>query len=155
MEEIRQAQINEIQSIKKIEHKDYAYIRKDFVPRGGANQCIVSVYEIPPKKSAYPYHFHTKKEEVFYIIKGDGILKTPDGEKTVSAGDLLFFPANEKGAHKLTNSSASEPLTYIDFDVCNDIDVAFYPDSKKIGIWGKGINQVYKTGDNVNYYDGE
>jgi len=96
-----------------------------------------------------------KSEEVFYILSGKGLLKTPDGEKTVTAGDYIFFPANENGAHKLTNISDTETLVYLDFDTYNDIDVAFYPDSGKVGIWGKNINQLYKIKDQVGYYDGE
>jgi len=33
--------------------------------------------------------------------------------------------------------------------------VAFYPDSGKIGVWGKNINQLYKTNDQVEYYKDE
>ena len=57
-----------------------------------------------------------------------------------SAGEFLFFPANASGAHKLTNTGGEE-LIYIDFDTQNAIDACVYPDSKKIDVWGKGINQ--------------
>jgi len=68
---------------------------------------------------------------------------------------LIFFPANEKGAHKLTNHSLTEKLVYIDFDTYNDLDVAFYPDSGKVGIWGMDVSQVHKTENSVPYYEGE
>ena len=68
---------------------------------------------------------------------------------------MLFFPTGPEGAHKLTNGSQSEDLVYIDFDVVHDIDIAEYPDSDKIGIWGMGINQIYPKTANVEYYDGE
>ena len=68
---------------------------------------------------------------------------------------MLFFPAGSAGAHKLTNASATEKLVYIDFDVIHDLDAAVYPDSGKIGVWGKGINRVYRLEDDVPYYDGE
>ena len=139
----------------KDEHEGYEYYRRELVPRGFARQCTVSIYEIPPGKAAYPYHYHTQNEESFYIISGRGILKTPSGEKTVTAGDFLFFPADEEGAHKLTNASDKESLVYLDYDTSNDIDVAFYPDSEKIGIWGKNINQLYKINDQVEYYKDE
>ncbi len=67
----------------------------------------------------------------------------------------MFFPPNEKGAHKLTNTSDSELLVYLDFDTHNDIDVAFYPDSGKIGVWGENLNKVFKVNQQVEYYDGE
>jgi uncharacterized cupin superfamily protein len=155
MQDIKQAKIDEIEMKHKSEHDGYEYYKKEFIPKTDAKQCIVSIYEIPPGKSAYPYHYHTKNEEVFYIISGSGELTTPSGIRNISKGDLIFFPSNEHGAHKLTNNSLTEMLVYIDFDTCNDIDVAFYPDSKKIGIWGMGINQVYKTDESVDYYKDE
>lgn len=155
MQEVKQARADELVGRHKSEHDGYEYYKKEFVSGADANQCAVSIYEIPPGKSAYPYHYHMKNEEVFYIISGRGVLSTPDGVKNVTKGDLLFFPANEKGAHKLTNSSLTEKLVYLDFDTCNDIDITFYPDSKKIGVFGEGINQIYKTDERVDYYKDE
>jgi len=134
-------------------HPNYEYTRRDLLPRGSA-RCVVALYEIPPGKAAYPYHYHAQNEECFYILSGSGILRTPEGEREVKAGEFLFFPAGERGAHKLTNTGDAG-LVYLDYDAEHDIDVAFYPDSGKIGVWGKGINQVYKTDDQVNYYEGE
>ena len=99
--------------------------------------------------------YHHKNEETYYIISGEGMLKTPEGERKVKTGDLLFFPANADGVHKLTNTSQTEMLVYIDFDTNNDVDVAVYPDSHKIGVWGKGVNKVYNEDDYVDYYEGE
>ena len=155
MNKIKHSKISEISSTHKNEHGDYEYYRKKFIPYGGAKNTMVSIYEIPPLKSAYPYHYHYKNEETFYIISGQGILKTPDGEKNVSAGELIFFPANAEGAHKLTNCSETEPLVYIDFDVVHDMDVTIYPDSNKIGVWGMDINKLYHVDDDVDYYDNE
>ncbi|MCL2343912.1 MAG: hypothetical protein FWC62_08470 [Firmicutes bacterium] len=83
------------------------------------------------------------------------MLKTPDGERAVSAGDFLFFPSGERGAHKLTNTSDTELLVYLDFDTRGELDVALYPDSGKIGVWAEGIDQVYETGKQTEYYQGE
>ena len=155
MSEIKCSKIEELPVNHRCEHEGYEYYRRKFVPFGGANNTLVSVYEIPPGKAAYPYHYHHKNEETFYILSGEGILRTPDGERKVSAGDLLFFPAGSAGAHKLTNCSETENLTYLDFDVVHDVDVAVYPDSDKIGIWGKGINRIYPRNSAVDYYEGE
>lgn len=43
----------------------------------------------------------------------------------------------------------------MDFDTRDEIDVAFYPDSGKIGIWGKDVNKVFRISDQVDYYEGE
>lgn len=155
MDEIFRVRVEDIQPKHKSEHTQYEYFRRSLVPKDITKQCAVSVYEIPPGKSSYPYHYHTKNEETYYIISGKGTVKTPEGNMEVSSGDFVFFPANERGAHKLTNSSETEMLMYIDFDTYNDIDVTFYPDSGKIGVWGKNINKLFKTEHEVEYYDGE
>ena len=152
---IKHAKIEDIPASHRAEHEGYEYFRRKFVPFGEAKQTHVCVYEIPPGKAAYPYHFHYKTEETFYIISGTGLLRTPEGEREVRGGELIFFPAGEEGAHKLMNSSNTENLVYIDFDVTYDLDVAVYPDSDKIGVWGMGINQMYPKSANVDYYDGE
>ena len=155
MDEIIITRAIDINPTHKKEHENYEYNKRELVPMRKDGQCKISLYEIPPKQAAYPYHYHTKNEEVFYILQGQGSLKTPNGEKNVTAGNIVFFPANENGAHKLTNISNAEKLVYLDFDTCNEIDVAFYPDSGKIGIWGKNINQLYNVQDQVPYYEGE
>lgn len=155
MSRFRHLNIRDLPARHKAGHEGYEYNRRDFVPRNETGSTLVSVYEIPPLKAAYPYHYHLRDEETFYIISGTGRLKTPEGERPVSAGDLLFFPAGSEGAHKLTNTSSTEKLVYIDFDVIHDLDAAIYPDSGKIGLWGKGVNRVYRMDENVDYYDGE
>ena len=155
MSEIKHSKIESIPVSHKCEHEGYEYFRRKFIPFGGAKNTLVSVYEIPPGKSAYPYHFHHNNEETFYIISGEGVLRTPEGERKVGAGEFLFFPAGETGAHKLTNVSETEMLVYIDFDVTHEVDITEYPDSGKIGIWGMGINELYPRSANVDYYEGE
>ena len=135
-------------------HGDYEYTQHTFVGRRDSDQSRICIYEVPPGKSAYPYHYHLKDVETFHILSGGGLLRTPEGEKPVTAGDFLHFPAGPQGAHKLTNTG-TEPLVYIDFDVIHDLDVCFYPDSGKLAVWGKDVNRVYPVGANVDYYEGE
>ena len=155
MSNIKRSKIEDIPIRHKCEHEGYEYFRRRFVPFGQAKNTLVSVYEIPPGKSAYPYHFHHNNEETFYIISGEGAMRTPEGERKVSAGELIFFPTGEQGAHKLTNCSETDNLVYIDFDVTHEVDITEYPDSGKIGIWGMGINELYPRSANVDYYEGE
>ena len=152
---IKQQNIRDLPAAQKDAHPAYSHVKKSFLPFGEARQCHVSVYEVPPQKAAYPYHYHHKNEEVFYILSGEGVLRTPEGERPVMPGELIYFPADASGAHKLTNTSDSEMLVYIDFDTSNDIDVCVYPDSGKLGVWGKGINRVYPADGDVDYYQGE
>ena len=152
--EIKIARFEDIEPQHESRHEGHVFTRRQFIRRGEAESTLVGIYEIPPGKAAYPYHYHMKDEETFYILRGEGTLRTPEGEKPVRAGDLIFFPAGAEGAHKLFNNG-SEPLMYIDFDVIHDLDAAIYPDSGKIGVWGKNINRVYPMDANVGYYTGE
>lgn len=137
------------------DHASYRHARRRFLSPANGTQSKVSVYEIPPGSAACPYHYHLKNEETFYILSGQGLLKTMQGDEVVRSGDLLHFPAGCEGAHKLTNTSETEPLIYLDFDIIHDLDVAVYPDSGKLGVWGKGVNRLYRIEENLDYYDGE
>jgi uncharacterized cupin superfamily protein len=117
-------------------------------PGAGLYACI---YEIPPEKTICPYHYHARSEELFYIISGAGILRTPDGERAIAPGDIVICPNGEAGAHSITNSSDTQPLVYLDVDTVHHPDVCFYPDSGKLGVEGK----VFRADSEVGYYDGE
>ncbi len=143
------------QSIHKSDHPDFEFTRRIIVGKEESEHFDVSVYEVPPGKAAVPYHYHMRNEEVFFILSGKGLLKSPEGEREVTAGDFLFFPNNEKGAHKITNISDTEPLVYADFDVRFEPEIAFYPDSDKVGIFGKGTRLIFPMSKQVNYFDGE
>ena len=79
--------------------------------------CAVNFIEVPPGKCAWPYHYHDQSEEMFYIISGQGRLRCFYGEKDVRAGNMVCFPTGEKGGHMLLNTSETEPLVYVDFEV--------------------------------------
>ena len=155
MSGIIHANFDALKTWRRGDGNHYDYEKRPVIPDGASRHCAVSFYQLAPGKSNYPYHYHLDQEEVFYIISGQGVLKTPEGEKAVQSGDLLFFPAGESGAHKLTNTSADEPLRYIDFDTIAAMDVAVYPDSQKVGIWSPTLNKVFRLADKAHYYDGE
>ena len=122
---------------------------------GGEGKLTVSFYSLEPGKANYPYHYHTGNEEVFYIISGKGTLKTPEGDKYVSEGDVIVMPANENGAHMLVNTSDA-PLIYIDIDTVSSPEVVVYPESEKIMVMARNIKmKSFKIENAVNYLAGE
>jgi len=147
---------NKITPKHKDEHAAFEYIKYEVTERSSDNQCYVCIYDIPPKKAAYPYHFHTANTEVFYIINGSGILETPDGAKAISPGDVIVCPPNAKGSHKIINTSETDTLTYLDCDTANSPDVVFYPTSGKVGALVQGeMNIFFDKSTEVDYYKGE
>lgn len=145
-----------IEPTHKSEHEPYEYYKYEVTKRSKNSQCYVAIYEIPPQKANYPYHYHLKNEEIFYIISGTGILETPDGNKPISPGDIIVCPPSEKGTHRIINSSQNEKLVYLDCDTVNNPDIVYYPNSDKVGIIVNGESSTFfdKT-SNVSYYEGE
>ena len=137
-------------------HENYEYFKHLIVPKKSENQCTVAIMEIPPQKSSYPYHFHAGITEVFYIISGKGKLETPDGDKEVTKGDVIVFPQGKEGAHRISNTSESDMLVYLDCDTISTADVVFYPHSEKIGFIIDGQpNTFFESANKVDYYKGE
>ena len=133
-------------------HEGYEYFKHLIVSKQPENQCTVALMEIPPQKSAYPYHFHAGITEVFYIIAGKGKIETPDGDKEIATGDVIVFPQGKEGAHRIFNPSESE----MDCDTISTADVAYYPHSGKVGLIVDGQpNTFFDLTDHVDYYKGE
>ena len=42
-----------------------------------------------PGRYAYGYHYHEVNEEVFYIIRGHAVVRTPEGEKNLKEDKRL------------------------------------------------------------------
>jgi uncharacterized cupin superfamily protein len=137
-------------------HPAYEYDRAEVLPRNGGNRCGVIFYDIAPGKSSFPFHYHSSSEEIFYIISGRGVVETNEGEIPVGAGSVVVCPAGEGGGHRITNTSDSEVLSYIDIDTVPETDMAVYPKTGKIGVFGNdGFMKIYKMDGGIKYYDGE
>lgn len=105
-----------------------------------------------PGKFSYPYHFHRNAEELFIILEGKATLRSPEGYKKISKGDIIFFEEGPSGAHQLYNQS-DEQFVYIDLRTKANVDVCEYPDSAKINILP--ALDIFKKTSKVSYYTGE
>lgn len=144
-----------LQKKHKTEHEPYEYYKQS-VTEKDFPLATVAFYDIPPHKSNYPMHYHENNTEVFYIIKGCGDVRTPQGTFAIKEGDVIVCPPGEGGAHKITNSSY-EVLRLLDIDTNNRPDTVHYPDSDKTGYFDKAGNAgvFMKNGREVSYYTGE
>lgn len=111
----------------------FSQMRKNLTMGEGMGKMTFSLYEIPPGKANWPYHFHCANEEIFFILEGEGEVRTPEGRKPVKKGDIIRFPTGPEGAHQLINTGITT-LSYIDVDTTIEPDVIIYPDSEKINV---------------------
>lgn len=109
--------------------------RKKLIDDKQLNKLYCDIYEVPPGKANWPLHYHTCNEEVFYIISGQGEVLSESGVLKVKSGDMLRFPAGEKGVHQLKNTSDTETLKYLDFGTTNLPDVVFMPEENQIELF--------------------
>lgn len=122
---------------KKIERDGNTFYIKPVVAGEDVDTCAAAFIEVPIGNHAFGYHFHDQSEEIFYVVSGTGKLRCAYGEKDVKAGDMLCFPNGEKGAHVLSNSSETEPLVFIDYDVkASKTDIVTFPDTGKMMVFG-------------------
>jgi len=108
--------------------------------------------QLDPGKYSYPYHFHRNSEEVFMIISGKVMLRTPDQFIELVQGDLVFFEMGPTGAHQLYNHT-QEICQYLDIRTDAGIDICEYPDSGKVNILPN--KEIYEVKDKVSYFKGE
>ena len=66
------------------------------------------IRSLDPGRFSFPYHFHRNAEELFMIISGKAMLRTPDGFKEVNKSDVIFF---EKGPSLEPNVADSTPAS--------------------------------------------
>ena len=121
---------------------DNFFKAKPIIPWDDVGGCSAAFIEIPVGKSSYPHHYHAIAEEIFYIISGSGKLYYYGGEKEIKSGDVLCFPAGEKGVHSIRNTSTTEPLIYIDFAANPKNDITVEPKTEKVKIFGDNIQDM-------------
>jgi len=64
-----------------------------------------------------PPHKHNDKDQIFYILSGNGVIKLGDEEHEVKPGYLIYVPA---GLVHQSITKGSEPLCYVLYNVFND-----------------------------------
>ncbi|CQR55260.1 cupin domain-containing protein [Paenibacillus riograndensis] len=69
----------------------------------GSKHLLFEIRSLDPGKYSYPYHFHRSAEEIFVILSGRAMLRTPAGFQELWEGDTVFFESGPEGAHQLFN----------------------------------------------------
>lgn len=64
-------------------------------------QCSLAEETLPPGKTVTP-HTHEVLEEIYYILHGSGVMTIGEESQTVSAGDAIYIPKNNR--HTLMNT---------------------------------------------------
>ncbi|HTV72268.1 MAG TPA: cupin domain-containing protein [Candidatus Acidoferrales bacterium] len=118
----------------------------------GARRLGYQLALLAPGDAFCPLHWHTAEEELFIVWEGEPTLRSPRGETRLRPGDLVAFPTDPAGAHKLINESDA-PCKVLMIANNDPHDVCFYPDSKKHLV--EATETLVRSEPILDYYDGE
>ncbi len=110
----------------------------------GVNQTIIK-----PGGISALFHAHSHEEEFIYILEGEAVLKTDDGENILSKGMCAGFRAGGN-AHQLLNKS-DKNVVYLEIGNRDPNDSATYPNDDITAQKDKGGNWVFKHKDGTQY----
>ena len=122
----------------------------------GAERIGAGLYELAPGQKTFPYHWHQVQEEWLIVLRGEPTLREPAGERKLAPGDCVVFKRGPAGAHLVRNDT-EEPVRLLMLSSGGDseVEVCFYPDSGKVGIFGEGERKLLREDAEVDYFEGE
>lgn len=93
----------------------------------GLTKIGVNLTTLLPGKESALRHYHSREDELVFIVEGEVVLRTDEGEQTLAAGMCAGFPAGQANGHQLVNRSA-RPARYLEISNRDAADGAEYPD---------------------------
>lgn len=155
---------NELEWGEQSRSERFGHYRKALGSAARGEKLGCSLYEVPPGRRAWPYHYHLANEEAIYVLDGSGTLRIGREEVALSRGDYVALPVGEAGAHQIINTSG-EPLRYLCLSTMVEPDVLIYPDSGKVGLFAgsapggpkekRTLNKYLRADAEVDYFEGE
>jgi len=122
-------------------------------PALGLSRLGCTLYELDPEGQAAPYHSHHGNEEMLIVLDGELELRTPEGTRTVTAGDVAGFPVGADGAHRLRNTSPGK-ARYLIVSTMRFPEVAEQLDTGTIlAMTGPGAGHAFAAGAAGDYME--
>jgi uncharacterized cupin superfamily protein len=130
----------------------HRFSRRSLTREVGAERTGFGLYELEPGQSTWPYHFELGSEEWLLVVEGELTLRTPEGEQTLRAGDLVRFPEGPQGAHAVRNESGATARFAMP-SVDAQTNAAVHPDSGTFVLHGPGFEHRGRLGDPIGYWE--
>src|SRR5215469_3221851 len=101
--------------------------RKKLGDAAGLTQFGVNLLRLPPGGWSSQRHWHTREDEFVYVLSGEVVLVTDDGEEVLQAGDAAGFKAGDANGHCLQNRSNSDACI-LEIGTRSPADIGHYSD---------------------------
>ena len=132
--------------------------------QAGSEALGASLFELPPGASSFPLHVHHANEELIVVLAGRPTLRSLEGERELSPGEVVACPAGRRGAHRVDNRSDG-PVRFMVVSTMIAPDVNEFPDSGKIWVrdYAPGapppadstLDRIVAADPSLGYLDGE
>jgi uncharacterized cupin superfamily protein len=76
----------------------------------GLTQFGVNLLRLPPGQWSSQRHWHTAEDEFVWVVQGEVVLVTDEGEQVLRAGECAGFPAGVPNGHQIQNRSDAEAV---------------------------------------------
>jgi uncharacterized cupin superfamily protein len=86
-----------------------------------------TLYELAPDAPEPRIHMHFGAEELFFVLSGRPVLRTPEGKEELAPGDFVFCPEGRAGLHTFSNPG-EEPARILAVSAGGFPDVVAYPE---------------------------
>ena len=98
----------------------------------GLKNYGVNLTTIPPGAVSALRHWHSHEDEFIYMVSGELILVTQDGEQRLTPGMCAGFPAGRADGHCLVNRTGKDAV-YLEVGDRRPEDAVTYPDDDIAG----------------------
>ena len=86
-----------------------------------------TLWDLAPGAPGMRMHMHYGAEEMFFVLSGRIVFRTPEGEEELAAGDFVFCPEGRAGLHAYGNPY-DEPARVLGIGAGSFPDVVAYPE---------------------------
>jgi uncharacterized cupin superfamily protein len=125
--------VEEVEFVKRAHGDQYEAQIAPVGSRLESRKLGFNITVLPPGRRAFPLHAHRGNEEMFFVLEGQGALRTADGSWPIREGDFISLPPGRDSAHQIVNDSKA-PLRYLAVSTMELPEVVEYPDSGKVGV---------------------
>jgi uncharacterized cupin superfamily protein len=93
----------------------------------GLSRFGVNLTRLPPGEISSQRHWHSAQDEFVYLLEGELVLQSDEGETLMRAGECVGFPAGRANGHRFVNRS-DKPAVYLEVGDRTPDDHVTYPD---------------------------
>ena len=122
-------------------------VKKRLGDAAGLQNFGVNLVRLAPGSCSALRHWHTRQDELIYVLEGEVTLITNSGEQVLKPGMAAGFPAGDADGHHLVNRTNSD-VVYLEIGDRTLGDDAHYPDDDLIAkANGKSWVFTHKNGE--------